>query len=77
MPDKFDPYREALVVEQNTVWAEAYDDWETSEKQRVEAALHADPNSAAVLDYIRMHTGFCRQITVTDEDVERIRAVTE
>mgnify|MGYP001377467272 FL=1 len=50
MPDKFDPYREALVVEQNTVWAEAYDDWETSEKQRVEAALHADPNSAAGLD---------------------------
>ena len=37
MPDKFDPYREALVVEQNTVWAEAYDDWETSEKQRGEA----------------------------------------
>jgi len=77
MPDKFDPYREALVVEQNTVWAEAYDEWETSEKQRIEAALHADSESAAILEYIRMHTGFCRQITVTEEDLERIQAATE
>jgi len=73
MPDKFDPYREALVVEQNTVWPGTFDTWESSKKQALETALHADAESASVLDYIRIHTGFCRQITVTEEDVERIQ----
>jgi len=76
MPDTFDPYREALVVEQVTRWPEEYDEWETVEKERIESAIHADPESAAILDYIRMHTGFCRQITVTEADVERIGAAT-
>jgi hypothetical protein len=25
------------------------------------------------LEYVRMHTGFCRQITVTAEDAQRVR----
>jgi len=73
MPDKFDPYREALVMENATVWPEEYDELELEEKTQVEAALHADPESCANLEYIRTHTGFCRQITVTDEDFERVR----
>lgn len=72
MPDKFDPYREALVVEEETVWSDEYDDLEHDEKERLAQALHADPENASVLDYVRMHTGFCRQITVTPEDVERV-----
>ena len=72
MADKFDPYREAIVVETNTVWPEVYDELEPAEKARIADALHADPASCANLEYIRMHTGFCRQITVTEEDVDRV-----
>ncbi len=32
MPNEFDPYREALVVENVTIWPEAYDDWENSDR---------------------------------------------
>ncbi|NLF72501.1 MAG: hypothetical protein GX575_25985 [Candidatus Anammoximicrobium sp.] len=73
MPDKFDLYREALVVEANTVWPEDYRDLDAGEKRRIEEALHADPKSCVQLDYLRLHTGFCRQITVTADDVQRIR----
>lgn len=72
MPDKFDPYREALIMETNTIWPDEYADMDAGEKQRIEAALHDDPASCSGLEYIRVHTGFCRQITVTPEDVERI-----
>ncbi|HUG67130.1 MAG TPA: hypothetical protein VMM76_05240 [Pirellulaceae bacterium] len=72
MADKFDPYREAIVVEANTVWPEVYDELEPAEKARIASALHADPASCANLEYIRMHTGFCRQITVTEDDVDRV-----
>ncbi len=72
MADTFDPYREAVVVETSTVWPEEYDELEPSEKQRIAAALHADPESCTGLEYVRMHTGFCRQITVTEADVDRV-----
>ena len=71
MPDKFDPYREALVIEEDTIWSEEYDDWEPAEKERLEKSLHADPANASHLEYFRVHTGFCRQIVVTDDDIER------
>jgi hypothetical protein len=74
MADKFDPYREALIVETDTVWPEDYDDWEAAERQRVAEALHADPESATHLEYVRVHTGFCRQITVTPDDLDRVMA---
>lgn len=72
MPDDFDPYREALVIETETNWPDEYDEWEPAEKSRMEDALHADPENCAILDYVRTHTGFCRQITVTAEDIERV-----
>ena len=72
MPDKFDPYREALVMETNTVWPDEFDDLEPADKQRIELQLHADPSSCTQLDYVRTHTGFCRQITVTREDFQRV-----
>ena len=72
MPDKFDPYREALVMETITVWPAEYDHLEQHEKLRIEEALHADPESCTSLEYVRTHTGFCRQITVTDSDYTRI-----
>jgi hypothetical protein len=72
MPDKFDPYREALVMETETVWPEEYDEWEAHERQRLEKLLHEKPDEASHLEYIRTHTGFCRRIIVTPEDVQRL-----
>jgi hypothetical protein len=73
VPDRFDPYREALIVETNTVWPEEFASLEATARSRIEAALHADPASCAQLEYVRMHTGFCRQITVTEADIERVK----
>ncbi|HTM52841.1 MAG TPA: hypothetical protein VL175_02390 [Pirellulales bacterium] len=72
MADEFDPYREALVMEATTIWPEEYEDWDPLERGRIEEQLHADPAKAAALEYIRMHTGFRRQITVTPSDIERL-----
>ena len=74
MADKFDPYREALVVENDTVWSPECDDVTADEKARIGAALHQSPQDCAQLEYIRQHTGFCRRITVTPEDVRRLRS---
>jgi hypothetical protein len=73
MADEFDPYREALVMETLTIWPDEYDNWEPEEKARVEVLLHGNPKDAAQREYVRMHTGFRRQITVTAEDLERLQ----
>lgn len=72
MADIFDPYREALVMETNTVWPDDYETLSAAEKARIESELHGAPDKCAQLEYIRVHTGFCRQITVTPEDMARI-----
>ena len=71
MPNAFDPYREALVVECITVWPDSCEDWSAADKTRVETLLHASPRDAADLDYVRQHTGFARVITVTPADLDR------
>jgi hypothetical protein len=73
MGDKFDRYREALVVETNTIWPTEYQGLEAADKVRIEQALHANPGNCAQLQYIRLHTGFCRQITVTADDVKWVQ----
>ena len=73
MADKFDPYREALVMETTTIWPREFDNLPVGEKARLEQKLHADPAACLQLEYVRTHTGFCRQITVTDADVQRLR----
>jgi hypothetical protein len=75
MPNEFDPYREALVVEATTIWPDEYDDWEPTDRRRIEERLHADPAQAADLEYIRMHTGFRRQISITPADMQRLASV--
>ncbi len=72
MANAFDPYREALVVEQHTLWPEACEDWSEADKGRVADLLHAAPAEAAELDYVRQHTGFARVITVTPADLDRV-----
>jgi len=71
--NKFDPYREALVLETKTIWPDDVGPVEASDKQRIAAKLHADPQSCANLEYVRLVSGFCRQITVTQEDLERVK----
>jgi hypothetical protein len=72
MANAFDPYREALVVETSTIWPEEYEDLDAAQRARIERALHSEPQSASDLDYVRLHTGFCREITVTSNDMERV-----
>jgi len=71
MANTFDPYREALVIETETVWpadlpAAPRDE---AERRRIDERLHADPARAAELEYVRLHTGFIRKITVTAADL--------
>ena len=72
MADTFDPYREALVMETKTVWTRELEDLNEARKQRISEALHQQPDAASNLKYVRVHTGFCREITVTEEDVARL-----
>lgn len=74
MADKFDPYREALVVETDTVWPEGLPQMSGEERRRVADRLHADAQQAAELEYVRLPTGFCRRITVTAQDLERLKS---
>jgi hypothetical protein len=69
----FDPYREALVVETETVWPEDLLKTRPDERRRVEERLHAQPKDAAQLEYVRLPTGFCRRITVTADELERLK----
>ncbi len=76
MGDAFDPYREALVVETATVWpAETGNGLDTARRASIARRLHADPAQAAELEYVRLATGFCRRITVTAADLNRLHQV--
>lgn len=73
MPDTFDPYREALVMETETEWPEEYEDMPHIERARLEQLLQSQPDQAAHLEYVRTHTGFCRKIVVTPDDLARVQ----
>jgi len=72
--DKYDPYREALVLEEATIWSDEYSHLASNEKASLAAALHANPENCAELAYVRTFTGFCREITVTDDDLQRVNS---
>lgn len=73
MSDQFDPYREALVMETESVWSEDYDEWEPEERARVERQLHENPADATEIEYVRTHSGFCRRIIVSEADIQRLQ----
>lgn len=73
MATEHDRYREALVIETYTIWPPEYDAWAATDRARIEQRLHAEPEQAADLRYERLHSGFARVITVTAEDVARIK----
>lgn len=72
MPDAYDPYREALVMETETEWPDELADVDQAARTRIALALHSEPQQAAHLEYVRTHTGFCRKIVVTPDDVARV-----
>ena len=72
MANQYDPYREALVIEEQTIWPEQYDHWDQQRKDEIARRLHEAPQEAAQLSYVRQHTGFTRVITVTEEDLQRL-----
>ena len=68
----WNPYRESLVLESETIWPEDLKLVNPADRGRIEAQLHADPAKAEQLEYIRLYTGFSRRITVTPGDVARL-----
>lgn len=72
MADKFDPYREALVIETETVFPEELGEIDPAQQATIAQRLHAEPEQAADLEYVRQHTGFRRKIVVTADDVQRL-----
>jgi hypothetical protein len=74
MADKYDPYREALVMEIETEWPESCRDLSAAQRRELEARVHAAASDATELHYIRTHTGFCRKIVVHQADLDRLEA---
>ena len=70
--NEFDAYREALVMEYETDWPQEYAAWDVKRREAAGKRLHAEPQQAAQLEYVRLHSGFCRKITVTPADVSRL-----
>ena len=66
------PYREALVIESETIWPDELKDVSLGDRERLAARLHADPAKAENLEYVRLYTGFTRRITVTPGDIARL-----
>lgn len=71
--EKYDPYREALVLEKTTVWPDEFANVDRDQRRRIEEQLHAHAAEAAEIEYVRLPTGFSRQITVTAEDLQRAK----
>ena len=72
MADAYDPDREALAMETETEWPEELAELDRAERERIARALHSQPDQASTLQYVRTHTGFCRRIIVTPDDVARV-----
>jgi hypothetical protein len=72
MVDEYDPYREALVLETETIWPSDCEDWDAGKKSSVATQIHSEPAKASKLEYVRLHSGFCRRIYVTPDDLARV-----
>jgi hypothetical protein len=70
--NEFDDRREGLVVERKTVFP-AELNVSADRRPGLREQLHADPKAAKVLEYVRCPTGFIRTITVTADDLTRLK----
>ncbi|MFP6767039.1 MAG: hypothetical protein VB859_02640 [Planctomycetaceae bacterium] len=83
---KYDPRLESLVVETRTRFAPGIEEEIRTFDGKLESdvgsdvdthallaeAVHRSPEKASSIFYERAHTGFTREITITEEDLERI-----
>lgn len=67
--EAFDPRLESLVVETKTNWAADTANLSDEEKQIVAQAIQRHPQLASQIRYERTHTGFIREITVSEADI--------
>ena len=69
---KYDARVDDLVVEALTHWDPAVGKLTDGDREWLSAAVHRNPELASKIEYERAHTGFCREITVTVEDIQRL-----
>ena len=68
----FNPRLERLVVEIRTEWPDEAAGVPPAERAALAKRLHAVPAECESVRYDRMHTGFCRVISVTPGDLEKL-----
>jgi hypothetical protein len=69
---KYDPRVDSLVMETRTSWDPSVGNLSDDDKAWLAQIVHLHPELAAKIAYSRSHTGFTREITVTEDDVARI-----
>ena len=70
--NKYDARVDSLVIESRTSWDPSVGKLSDEDKQFLSKMVHQSPAKAAKVSYSRSHTGFTREITVTDQDIARI-----
>lgn len=70
--NKYDARIEQLVVETRTQWDPAVGKLDDADRKWLSKAIHQTPELASKIQYVRAHTGFSREITVTVEDIQRL-----
>jgi hypothetical protein len=70
--NQYDARLESLVVETRTAWAAEVQDLTDEERTIIARAIHQHPELATQIHYERTHTGFTREITVTEADIARL-----
>ena len=69
---KYDPRLETLVMERRTRFDAECGALAPADRAWLSARLHARPDEAGSLEYVRTATGFARTLTATRADVERL-----
>ncbi|HEY0980518.1 MULTISPECIES: hypothetical protein [unclassified Schlesneria] len=69
---KYDARVDSLVIESRTSWDPSVGKLTDEDKAVLARMVHRDPAKAAKVSYTRSHTGFTREITVTEQDIARI-----
>ncbi len=69
---KYDPRVDSLVMESVTHWDPTVGKLSDEDKALLARTVHQSPEKATKVSYLRSHTGFTREITVTIEDIARI-----
>jgi len=70
--DAYDPRLDSLVVETKTEWGPDVSGLTDEDKKVIARAIHRHPQLASQIFYERTHTGFIRQITVSEADIGKL-----